>query len=176
MAEVGFHTSFSLGTSYINFHVCFASQGMRSFVSHMLLVWSRWRNMKQNIWVDSGGSSLGKEERNMKSIFNTAALSFRRLLPPKPGRSVPGVQIILLDVLQKYIELISNNSRRKILIQNVCICRQQLQELHLKQDQKEREKKGSRKQDLQGESAGERAKPRRIQPPHQNPNSVSHSL
>lgn len=53
-------------------------------------------------------------------------------------------------------------------------CRQQLQELRLKQDQKEREKKGSRKQDLQGESAGERAKPRRIQPPHQNPNSVSH--
>ncbi len=51
--------------------------------------------MKQNIWVDSGGSSLGKEERNMKSIFNTAALSSRRLQPPKPGRSVPGVQIIM---------------------------------------------------------------------------------
>ncbi|CAM4710344.1 unnamed protein product [Leuciscus chuanchicus] len=50
--------------------------------------------------------------------------------------------------------------------------RQQLQELHLKQEQKEREKKGSRKQDLQGESAGERAKPRRILPPHQNPNAL----
>ncbi|KAL1264458.1 hypothetical protein QQF64_004813 [Cirrhinus molitorella] len=46
--------------------------------------------------------------------------------------------------------------------------RQQLQELRLKQEQKEREKKGTRKQDLQGESAGERAKPRRIQPPLQN--------
>lgn len=112
----------------------------------------------------------------MKSIFNIAALSSRRPQPPKPGRSVPGVQIILLDVLQKYIKLISNNSRRKILIQNVCVCRQQLQELRLKQEQKEREKKGSLKQDLQGESAGERVKPRRIQPPHQNTNSVSHSL
>lgn len=64
----------------------------------------------------------------------------------------------------------------KMSIQNVYTCRQQLQELRLKQEQKEREKKGSHKQDLQGESAGERAKPRRIQPPHQNPNSVSHSL
>ncbi|KAK9965651.1 hypothetical protein ABG768_004728 [Culter alburnus] len=54
--------------------------------------------------------------------------------------------------------------------------RQQLQELRLKQEQKEREKKGSHKQDLQGESAGERAKPRRIQPPHQNPNSLSDML
>lgn len=50
--------------------------------------------------------------------------------------------------------------------------RQQLQELRLKQEQKEREKKGSRKQDLQGESAGERAKPRIILPPHQNPNAL----
>ncbi|XP_067286228.1 tubulin polyglutamylase ttll6 isoform X2 [Pseudorasbora parva] len=50
--------------------------------------------------------------------------------------------------------------------------RQQLQDLRLKQEQKEREKKGSRKQDLQGESAGERAKSRSIPPPHQNPNSL----
>ncbi|KAL1258564.1 hypothetical protein QQF64_009141 [Cirrhinus molitorella] len=47
--------------------------------------------------------------------------------------------------------------------------RQQLQELHLKQGQKEWEKKGTRKQDLQGESAGERAKPRSIQRPAPKP-------
>uniref|UniRef100_A0A672QV28 Tubulin polyglutamylase ttll6-like n=1 Tax=Sinocyclocheilus grahami TaxID=75366 RepID=A0A672QV28_SINGR len=50
--------------------------------------------------------------------------------------------------------------------------RHQLQELHLKQEQKEQEKKGSRKQDLQGESAGERAKPRTLQPSHQYPVSL----
>ncbi|XP_055032964.2 tubulin polyglutamylase ttll6 isoform X1 [Misgurnus anguillicaudatus] len=52
--------------------------------------------------------------------------------------------------------------------------RQQLQELRLKQEQKEWEKKGSRKRDLQGESAGEKVKPRRIQvqPTHPNPNSL----
>ncbi|KAI7792587.1 tubulin polyglutamylase ttll6 [Triplophysa rosa] len=52
--------------------------------------------------------------------------------------------------------------------------RQQLQELRLKQEQKEWEKKGSRKRNLQGESAGERVKPRRIQaqPTHLNPNSL----
>lgn len=40
--------------------------------------------------------------------------------------------------------------------------RQQLQELRLKQEQKERKHKGIQK-DLQGESAGERAKPCRVQ-------------
>lgn len=128
--------------------------------------------MRQKTWVDSGGSSLGKEGSNTKSIFNTAALSSRKLQPPKPGRSVPGVHILIV-VLQEYIKL---NLDRKFFIQNVYNCRQQLQELRLKQEQKEREKKGSRKQDLQGESAGEKAKPRRIIPPHQNPNAVSHSL
>lgn len=151
---------------------CVVSKGTRRFVSLRLLVWSRCRNMRQKTWVDSGGSSLGKEGSNTKSIFNTAALSSRKLQPPKPGRSVPGVHILLV-VLQEYIKL---NLDRKCLIQNVYTCRQQLQELRLKQEQKEREKKGSRKQDLQGESAGERAKPRRILPPHQNPNAVSHSL
>lgn len=55
------------------------------------------------------------------------------------------------------------------------VCRQQLQELRLKQEQKEWEKKGSRKRNLQGESAGEKVKPRRIQAQatHLNPNSVS---
>ncbi|XP_047464646.1 tubulin polyglutamylase ttll6 isoform X2 [Mugil cephalus] len=45
--------------------------------------------------------------------------------------------------------------------------RQQLQELRLKQEQKERDQKGGRRRDLQGETAGERAKPRRAstQPP-----------
>uniref|UniRef100_A0A671MQ15 Tubulin polyglutamylase ttll6-like n=1 Tax=Sinocyclocheilus anshuiensis TaxID=1608454 RepID=A0A671MQ15_9TELE len=54
--------------------------------------------------------------------------------------------------------------------------RQQLQELRLKQEQKEREKKGSRKQDLQGESAGERSKPRTLQPLHQYPVSLPDML
>ncbi|CAN9508793.1 unnamed protein product [Ophioblennius macclurei] len=39
--------------------------------------------------------------------------------------------------------------------------RQQLQELRLKQEQKERDQFGARRRDLQGETAGERAKPRR---------------
>lgn len=62
----------------------------------------------------------------------------------------------------------------------VCDCplRQQLQELRLKQEQKEREQKGSRRRDLQGESAGERAKPHRVQVRQTNSNSqqvtVSH--
>ncbi|KAM9336959.1 tubulin polyglutamylase ttll6 [Symphorus nematophorus] len=37
--------------------------------------------------------------------------------------------------------------------------RQQLQELRLKQEQKERDQKGGRRRDLQGETAGERVKP-----------------
>ncbi|XP_014014596.1 tubulin polyglutamylase ttll6 isoform X2 [Salmo salar] len=49
--------------------------------------------------------------------------------------------------------------------------RQQLQELRLKQEQKEREQKGSRRRDLQGESAGERAKPHRVQVRQTNSNS-----
>ncbi|XP_049420353.1 tubulin polyglutamylase ttll6 isoform X1 [Epinephelus fuscoguttatus] len=49
--------------------------------------------------------------------------------------------------------------------------RQQLQELRLKQEQKERDLKGGRRRDLQGETAGERVKPRRgpAQPPNSNP-------
>uniref|UniRef100_A0A146VII8 Tubulin polyglutamylase ttll6 n=1 Tax=Fundulus heteroclitus TaxID=8078 RepID=A0A146VII8_FUNHE len=45
--------------------------------------------------------------------------------------------------------------------------RQQLQELRLKQEQKERHLKGGRRRELQGETAGERVKPRRAstQPP-----------
>ncbi|XP_028287248.1 tubulin polyglutamylase ttll6 [Parambassis ranga] len=39
--------------------------------------------------------------------------------------------------------------------------RQQLQELRLKQEQKERNQKGGRRKELQGETAGERGKPRR---------------
>uniref|UniRef100_A0A8P4K8B2 Tubulin tyrosine ligase-like family, member 6 n=1 Tax=Dicentrarchus labrax TaxID=13489 RepID=A0A8P4K8B2_DICLA len=48
--------------------------------------------------------------------------------------------------------------------------RQQLQELRLKQEQKERDQKGGRRRDLQGETAGERVKPRRAQtqPPGSN--------
>ncbi|XP_042338651.1 tubulin polyglutamylase ttll6-like, partial [Plectropomus leopardus] len=47
---------------------------------------------------------------------------------------------------------------------------QQLQELRLKQEQKERDLKGGRRRDLQGETAGERVKPRRAQtqPPNSN--------
>ncbi|XP_062859168.1 tubulin polyglutamylase ttll6 [Trichomycterus rosablanca] len=41
--------------------------------------------------------------------------------------------------------------------------RQQLQELRLKQDQKERQQKGNYKKDLQGESAGEKAKSCKVQ-------------
>ena len=43
---------------------------------------------------------------------------------------------------------------------SVCVCRQQLQELRLKHEQKERDQKGGRRKELQGESAGEKAKPR----------------
>ncbi|TRY55158.1 hypothetical protein DNTS_032648 [Danionella cerebrum] len=50
--------------------------------------------------------------------------------------------------------------------------RQQLQELRLKQEQKERYRKGSHKLDLQGESAGERGKPRKKMPLHLNPTSL----
>uniref|UniRef100_A0A667X2A0 Tubulin tyrosine ligase-like family, member 6 n=1 Tax=Myripristis murdjan TaxID=586833 RepID=A0A667X2A0_9TELE len=57
--------------------------------------------------------------------------------------------------------------------------RQQLQELRLKQEQKERDQKGSRRKDLQGESAGERVKLRRTKAkpstPDANPNSDGNS-
>ncbi|XP_041829129.1 tubulin polyglutamylase ttll6 isoform X2 [Melanotaenia boesemani] len=43
--------------------------------------------------------------------------------------------------------------------------RQQLQELRLKQEQKERGQKGGRRRDLQGETAGERVKPQRASAP-----------
>ncbi|XP_040885483.1 tubulin polyglutamylase ttll6 [Toxotes jaculatrix] len=48
--------------------------------------------------------------------------------------------------------------------------RQQLQELRLKQEQRERDQKGGRRKDLQGETAGERVRPRRAstQPPISN--------
>ncbi|XP_029954262.1 tubulin polyglutamylase ttll6 isoform X2 [Salarias fasciatus] len=42
--------------------------------------------------------------------------------------------------------------------------RQQLQELRLKQEQRERDQRGGRRKDLQGETAGERVKPRRAAP------------
>lgn len=58
--------------------------------------------------------------------------------------------------------------------------RHQLQELRLKQEQKEREQRGGRRRDLQGETAGERVKPRGAptQPPNLDcdalpPSSVS---
>ncbi|CAB1312037.1 unnamed protein product [Coregonus sp. 'balchen'] len=54
--------------------------------------------------------------------------------------------------------------------------RQQLQELRLKQEQKEREQKGSRRRDLQGESAGERAKPHRVQVRQTSSNSQQVTL
>ena len=41
----------------------------------------------------------------------------------------------------------------------ISVSRQQLQELRLKQEQKERDQKGGRRRDLQGETAGERVKP-----------------
>ncbi|KAF7664977.1 hypothetical protein LDENG_00158880 [Lucifuga dentata] len=47
--------------------------------------------------------------------------------------------------------------------------RHQLQELRLKEEQKERDQKGNRRRDLQGETAGERVKPRRIQTPSRKP-------
>ncbi|KAK9530018.1 hypothetical protein VZT92_011556 [Zoarces viviparus] len=48
--------------------------------------------------------------------------------------------------------------------------RHQLQELRLKQEQRERNKRAGRKRDLQGETAGERVKPRgaQTQPPNSN--------
>ncbi|KAI3365462.1 hypothetical protein L3Q82_010553 [Scortum barcoo] len=49
--------------------------------------------------------------------------------------------------------------------------RQQLQELRLKQEQRERDQKGGRKRDLQGETAGERVKPRRSQTLFPNANT-----
>lgn len=48
------------------------------------------------------------------------------------------------------------------------VFRQQLQELRLKKEQ-EREQRGGRRRELQGETAGERVKPRRAQT--QDPNS-----
>ncbi|KAL2078096.1 hypothetical protein ACEWY4_025781 [Coilia grayii] len=50
--------------------------------------------------------------------------------------------------------------------------RQQLQELRVKAEQKDREQKGGRKKELQGESAGEKAKPLRLRArlSHSNPN------
>ncbi|KAK1881871.1 Tubulin polyglutamylase ttll6 [Dissostichus eleginoides] len=46
--------------------------------------------------------------------------------------------------------------------------RQQLQELRLKQEQRERDQRGGRRRDLQGETAGETVRPRREQPPDSN--------
>lgn len=57
------------------------------------------------------------------------------------------------------------------MLKFLCVCnvfRQQLQELRLKEEQKERDQKGAkRRRDLQGETAGERVKPRQgqTQPP-----------
>lgn len=52
----------------------------------------------------------------------------------------------------------------------IYVFRQQLQELRLKQEQ-ERDQRGGRRRDLQGETAGERVKPRpraQTQTPHSN--------
>ncbi|XP_029312947.1 tubulin polyglutamylase ttll6 isoform X2 [Cottoperca gobio] len=49
--------------------------------------------------------------------------------------------------------------------------RQQQQELRLKQEQKERDQRGGRRRDLQGETAGERFKPRRAQTQHPHSDS-----
>ncbi|XP_010769470.1 tubulin polyglutamylase ttll6 [Notothenia coriiceps] len=46
--------------------------------------------------------------------------------------------------------------------------RQQLQELRLKQEQRDRDQRGGRRRDLQGETAGETVRPRREQPPDSN--------
>ncbi|KAG1954766.1 tubulin polyglutamylase TTLL6 [Pimephales promelas] len=84
---------------------------------------------------------------------------FRRIFPREGG-----------DQYEKYFQHSSSLFQETAASKAREECaRQQLQDLRLKQEQKEREKKGSRKQDLQGESAGERAKPKRILPPHQNP-------
>lgn len=48
------------------------------------------------------------------------------------------------------------------------VFRQQLQELRLKQEQRERHQRGGRRRDLQGETAGETVRPRREQPPDSN--------
>jgi len=58
----------------------------------------------------------------------------------------------------------------------LCVFRHQLQELRLKQEQKEREQRGGRRRDLQGETAGERVKPRGAptQPPNLDCDAVSH--
>ncbi|XP_076856562.1 tubulin polyglutamylase ttll6 isoform X3 [Brachyhypopomus gauderio] len=56
--------------------------------------------------------------------------------------------------------------------------RQQLQELRLKQEQKEQEPKGTHRRQLQGESAGERSRPRRTpaHPAHPDLNSQQDQL
>ncbi|XP_051530224.1 tubulin polyglutamylase ttll6-like [Myxocyprinus asiaticus] len=89
---------------------------------------------------------------------------FRRIFPREGGEKYD-------KYFQHSISLFQETAASKA--REEC-ARQQLQDLRLKQEQKEWDKKGSRKRDLQGESAGERAKPRRIpvQPTHLNPNSV----
>ncbi|XP_030631003.1 tubulin polyglutamylase ttll6 [Chanos chanos] len=93
---------------------------------------------------------------------------FRRIFPREGG-----------EVYEKYFKHSSSLFQETAASKAREECaRQQLQELRLKQEQKDREKKGSRRRDLQGESAGERerAKPRRIPVIHPQPNSSSHSL
>lgn len=67
--------------------------------------------------------------------------------------------------------------QRKVLQFLCCVCmwRQQLQELRLKQEQKERDQKGSRRKDLQGESAGERVKLRRTKAKPSTPDTNTNS-
>lgn len=51
----------------------------------------RTRNdMKIPTWGAIGGSILGRTQGNMNPSSSTMAPSFRRLLPPKPEKSVPG--------------------------------------------------------------------------------------
>jgi len=116
----------------------------------------------RRIFPREGGEQYEKYFQHSSSLFQETAASKAREECARYAHTAC-----------EYIKL---NLERKMFSHNVYTYRQQLQDLRLKQEQKEREKKGSRKQDLQGESAGERAKPKRILPPHQNPKVVSHFL
>uniref|UniRef100_A0A4W4FII2 Tubulin tyrosine ligase-like family, member 6 n=1 Tax=Electrophorus electricus TaxID=8005 RepID=A0A4W4FII2_ELEEL len=80
---------------------------------------------------------------------------FRRIYPKEGG-----------EKYEKYFEhsssLFQETTASKA--REECV-RQQLQELRLKQEQKEKEQKGSHRRELQGESAGERAQPRKLSMP-----------
>ncbi|KAK1793947.1 hypothetical protein P4O66_010860 [Electrophorus voltai] len=93
---------------------------------------------------------------------------FRRIYPKEGG-----------EKYEKYFEhsssLFQETTASKA--REECV-RQQLQELRLKQEQKEKEQKGSHRRELQGESAGERAQPRKApaHPKHSGLNSQQDQL